>query len=71
MNKMIPQRTNEIKIEVGVNNCYYNYGGYCTHPNTCKNTGLWANHPHNWDSKKKCMFTNINVKTCNKYKKYE
>ena len=60
---------NGIELKAGVNDCYYNYGGRCIHPVTCRGHGMWLGHQRNWDSTEKCTFTQLGTQKCDNYKK--
>lgn len=58
-----------IELKSGVNDCYWNFEGRCTHPCTCRGGGMWIGHPRNWDSKENCTLTQLGIQLCSNYKR--
>ncbi len=58
-----------IELKSGRNDCYYNFKGRCTHPDTCRGQGMWLGHRYNHDSKENCTVTQLGTQLCSNYKR--
>ena len=59
-----------MKIESGINNCYWNVGGKCTNFKITRNTVPtgFPSDCRDWESKQNCTLTILGVHICGGYK---
>ena len=58
---------NGIDLKSGVNDCYWNVEGMCTHKKWYKN--IPSGFSRNWDSTESCTLTQLGTQLCSNYMK--
>lgn len=59
-----------IELKSGYNDCWWNFGGKCTHPSTYRGSHeMPSEFNRNHDSKENCTVTQLGTQLCSNYKK--